>query len=257
MASPSLRRTLNIAAALLACLSFVPGSSEATVAQREARVLEVKIAATMEFKSTSMWRVEMHKMVRDVSRGFKSRFGIAFKVKEWEFWQTGGGCRSLPGQLRDLTGKVPRGRCDLVIGIVPSTISEGPPFGAADYLSAYVLIKDHPSKSGLTCILEHELCHIFGAIDLDEKGSIMSLDRRGGEYDDFTTKIIALNRHRSFTDGEFPLTPEVTEKVASFYKGRLDKQEQGRGTPSGEEKELKVVLSHLHRATLIQAALIR
>jgi hypothetical protein len=219
------------------------------------RVVDVKIVAAVEFRISKLWDLEMHKMIRDVSRGFKSRFGIAFKVREVDFWEPEPVPKPLPGHLKDLIEKVPRGKCHLVIGIIPSTISQGPPFGVADYRHAYVLIKDHPSKSGLANVLEHELCHIFGAIDLDESESIMSSNQRGGRYDAFTMRIMTLNRNRSFKEGEFPLTPEVIEDVAAIYRERLDHQEQGRGPLNEEERELQLVLSHIRQEKSMQADL--
>ena len=224
---------------LLILLSFYALSVSMRSSSREVRVVELKIAAPVEFKISDMWRVEIHKMVRDVSQSFNSRFGIAFSVKEVAFWQPGSSFECLPDFLRDLIKKVPRGACHLVIGIIPSRISQAPPFGIADYLRAYVLIKDHPSKSGLAEVLTHELCHIFGAIDLEEKGSIMDLSRRGGRYDAFTAKIVALNKNRSFGLNEFPLPPDAIEEAIALYRNRLGQEK--------EKNEIQIVLSHLHQ----------
>ncbi len=213
------------------------------------RVVKVKIVAPMEFRISKLWSLEMHKMVRDVSRGFKSRFGIAFKIREADYWEPETGPVSLTDHLRDFVEKVPRGECHIVIGIVPDGASHGPPFGAADYLHAYVLIKDHPSKSGLADVLEHELCHVFGAIDLDDKGSIMSFDGRGGRYDAFTTKVITLNRNRSLPAEGFPLPPDVRKEVIALYQERLGQDEKRADSSKGEEQELYIVLSHLNGET--------
>ncbi len=211
-------------------------------------MVEVKIAASEDFKKGSgMWLVEMHKMVRDVSCTFKTRFDIAFKIRGVEFWRPEPCPESLPARLREMNKKVPREGGLLVIGILPAWISQGPPYGAADYLHACVLLKDHPSKAGLKNILEHELCHIFGAIDLNEKGSIMSSPRYGGRYDAFTTKIIRLNRMRSFEPGRFPLEPEVLEKAIALYEERLGQGVKATPSTDREGKELRIVLSRLHQ----------
>ncbi len=230
------------------CLNVIPAFSISGPGfSEDVRIVKIKIAAAVEFKMSRMWWLQMHKMIRDVGRGFKGRFGIGFKVKEIEFWRPESGSRSLPELLNDLIEKVPRGECHLVIGIVPSWLSPGPPYGAADYIRACVLMKDHPSKSGLRNVLEHELCHIFGAIDVDEEGSIMSFDGRGGRYDDFTMRVMTLNRNRSFSEGEFRLAPEVMDEVTALYQKRLDQQEAGRSPWSAEERELQIVLSHLYQ----------
>jgi hypothetical protein len=214
---------------------------------RDIRVLEVKIVAPVEYQTTNLWKLEMNKMLRDIGRRFKDRFGLAFRVNETGFWQPEPRSQALLDYMRELVEKVPRGECQLVIGILPSSAFPGPPYGIADYLHSCVLIKDHSSASGVTSVLEHELCHVFGAIDLDENGSIMSFNRRGARYDDFTSRIITLNRNRRFEAGEFPLPPDVMEEVMSLYKERLDQRGEGSGTRKDEERELRIVLSHLHQ----------
>jgi hypothetical protein len=247
MARRKLHQTPDHMAGLLLWISCSLCFFRAAASPPEVRVLEVKIAAAMEFKMSKMWKVEMHKMVRDISCGFKSRFGIAFKVREIDFWEREPGPKSLPDHLRDLVEKVPRGKCQLVVGIIPSAFSQGPPYGIADYLHAYVLLRDHPSKSGLAGVLEHELCHIFGAVDLNENGSIMSLEYRGGRYDAFTMSVMTLNRDRSFRADEFPLPPDLMEEVTALYKERLGQDEERADSSTGEEQELQIVLSHLRR----------
>jgi hypothetical protein len=241
---------------LLLYICFFPAFSISCPAFTGAyRVVEVKIVAAAEFRISKRWDLEMHKMVRDVSRGFKSRFGIAFKIKDAKYWEPEPGPKTLAEHLRDLVEKVPRGECHLVIGIIPDRAAQGPPFGAADYLHAYVLIKDHPSKSGLASVLEHELCHVFGAIDLDETGSIMSSDQRGGRYDAFTMKVMTLNRSRSFRDDAFPLPSDIMEDVIALYRERLGEGEERADSPNREGQELQIVLSLLYREESRQAGL--
>ena len=232
---------------LLLFLSFVVFSLSFQVSAGGVRVLKVKIAAALEFKASGMWKVEMCKMIRDISGRLRSRFGIAFKATEVDFWQPEAGSKPLVDHLRDLIKKVPRGDCHLVIGIIPSSISEMPPFGAADYLQAYVLLRDNPIKSGLTDVLEHELCHIFGAVDLEENGSIMDITRRGGRYDAFTMAIMTMNRNRSFTVGQFPLPSDLIDKVVALYRKRLGREGEATDARKLEEMELQTVLRHLEK----------
>jgi hypothetical protein len=73
----------------------------------------------------------MNKMLRDIGRGFKDRFGLAFKMMETAFWQPDSRPKPLFNCLKDLIREVPRGDCHLVVGILPHWIFQGPPFGAA------------------------------------------------------------------------------------------------------------------------------
>jgi hypothetical protein len=214
---------------------------------RDIRVIEVKIVAPAEYKLTNLWKLEMNKMLRDIGRRFKDRFGLAFRVKETGFWEPESRPKPLADYMRDLEDNVQRGESQLVIGIVSGLDFPGPPYGIADYLSSCVLIKDHPSISSLTNVLEHELCHIFGAIDLDEDGSIMSFDQRSARYDAFTSSVISLNRNRRFDVDEFPLPPDVRDEVFALYNDRLGREGEEVPSREREERELRIVLSHLHQ----------
>jgi len=230
------------------CAFVYPAFSLSSIAStRDIRVIGVKVVVPEECRMNLVWKLEMNKMLRDIGRGFKDRFGIAFKMMETGFWQPDSHPKSLFNRLKDLASEVPRGDCHLVIGILPPGSFQGPPFGAADYLRSYVLIKDQASPASLANVLEHELCHIFGAIDLEEKGSIMSFDHRGARYDAFTSRVISLNRNRSFKPGEFPLPRDVRSQVMALYKERLALEGKDLGTWVSERRELRVVLSHIYR----------
>jgi hypothetical protein len=214
---------------------------------RDIRVIEVKIVAPVEYRVTNLWKLEMTKMLRDIGRRFKDRFGLAFRVKETGFWEPESRPKPLVDYIRELEERVPQGEGQLLIGLIPDLDFPGPPYGITDYLHSCILIKDHPSVSALTSILEHEICHIFGAIDLDESGSIMSFDQQGARYDAFTSKIISLNRNRRFEACEFPLTPDVRDEVFVLCNERLGREGQAAQSREREERELRIVLSHLHQ----------
>jgi hypothetical protein len=241
----------RLASAFLAgvlCAFVLPSFSFSSPAStRDIRVVGVKVVVPEEYKMSMAWKLEMNKMLRDIGRGFKDLFGLAFRMMETGFWRPDSYQKSLFNHLKALIKRVPRGDCHLVIGILPPWISQGPPFGAADYLHSYLLIKDQSSIKSLSNILEHELCHIFGAIDLEEKGSIMSFENRGARYDPFTSRVITLNRNRSFEDGEFPLPQDVKDEAIALYKERLGQEGKDLGAWVSERRELRVVLSHLYR----------
>jgi hypothetical protein len=244
-----LGRRLASASLVGVLFTFVPWafSTYSSASAGDIRVVEVKIVAPVEYRLTNLWKLEMSKMLRDIGRRFKDRFGLAFRVKETGYWEPESRPKPLVDYIRELEEKVSRGESQLVIGIVSGLNFPGPPYGIADYLHSCVLIKDHPSISSLTSVLEHELCHIFGAIDLDEDGSIMSLNQRGARYDAFTSKIISLNRNRRFETQEFPLPPDVRDEALALYNGRLGREGEEARSREGEERELRIVLSHLYQ----------
>ncbi|MBN1224801.1 MAG: tetratricopeptide repeat protein [Candidatus Aminicenantes bacterium] len=74
----------------------------------------------------------------------------------------------------------------------------------------------------MKCVLLHELCHMFGAVDLHEPGSIMDIENRGLKFDEFTSKIIALNRQRSFLQDSLPLPDDICEQAIALYEQRAN-----------------------------------
>jgi len=62
-------------------------------------------------------------------------------------------------------------------------------------------------------MLTHEFCHLFGAVDLYEKRSIMGIKYPGNKFDDFTVRLIQINRLRSFNALEFPLSSRQIDKA--------------------------------------------
>jgi tetratricopeptide (TPR) repeat protein len=84
----------------------------------------------------------------------------------------------------------------------------------------------------------HELGHIFGAVDLEENGSVMNPRNPGLEFDSFSDRIITLNRDRSFHTGSFPFPPDLTNEVIAAFRERAL---LGRGEP-----ELHLFLAYLY-----------
>ncbi len=64
--------------------------------------------------------------------------------------------------------------------------------------------------------------HVFGACDLKEKGSIMDCSQSGTKFDDFTRKIIQVNRWRSFHRNEFPLAANLLLDAIDLNSRRSD-----------------------------------
>ena len=62
-------------------------------------------------------------------------------------------------------------------------------------------------------------CHIFGAVDLKTKGTVMSLKAPGFRIDAFTKAILRANRLRSFGGG-FTLSEGSIPEAIKLYEGR-------------------------------------
>jgi hypothetical protein len=265
-------RAIRLARLVLVCLLFWPlggirlAGTAAFASGRTVRTITVCVAAALDLGRNEIWMVDMTRIVGDVSQIFQDEFGIRFKIEAYEYWDPGSataaggpgksrGPATLPAMLRALrehakrveaAGDGPvarraiRGRpsaCDILVGLVSEGSDGSPGLGIADYLNGIVVLKYPKKKGGLSYVLLHELCHLFGAIDLKEPGTVMSSSRPTFRIGRFTKAIILANRERFFRPGERPLDERQLREAIALYEGR-------RALALGEE-ELAVCLGHL------------
>jgi tetratricopeptide (TPR) repeat protein len=195
----------------------------ADTSSREARpsprVITVKIAAEEVLGIRPAWKKDIKKLISISSETFKDKFGIEFRIIAWESWTPGKNLYSLQSVLEDLKRKVSPGEADIVVGVVAPSYENDPPAGFADYFHGSVLLK-LVNPWDLAPIVLHELGHIFGAVDLDESGSVMNPHNPGLEFDRFSARIITLNRDRSFHASTFPFPRSLTNEVVAAFKAR-------------------------------------
>ena len=134
--------------------------------------------------------MEIKRYVKDVSKKFEKQFGIKFRIKEYENWYSNCSSDYLFDLLAELRHEVPNGDCDIVLGITSKYPINCSLLGIANYLTSYILVREIPSKNAMKMLLWHEFCHLFGAVDLKEKGSIMDAEKRGFGFDKFLAKMI-------------------------------------------------------------------
>jgi len=198
------------------------------------RLVTAKVIADVSLRNNEIWKVEITSAMRDVSQTLQEDFGIKLRIKVYDYWAPGsiavdlrGGRRLQPKTLgtvlfalNDHIRAAGRGGCDVVIGLVP----EGPDgpvnAGIADYLNGVVIVKYLHAVGGIEYILLHEICHLFGAVDLEEKGTVMSLRNPGFRIDRFTKAIMRVNWQRSFRPGECPLPEDRILEAIALYKER-------------------------------------
>lgn len=75
----------------------------------------------------------------------------------------------------------------------------------------------------------HELCHVFGAVDLDEPGSIMGIRRAGDRFDEFTKRVVLINRERTFLEEPYVPEKDHLDQLISLHeeRDRLNRPEPG------------------------------
>jgi len=193
------------------------------------RTVSLKVAADEEFrmKNRLTWRSDIQQLVRYVSKDFEKHFGLRFKIGTIDHWVSDVAQDTMLGLLNDLRKKVPQGDCDIVLGFTSQHGLTHDLSGAATYLHGYILLREQDTKSIMRLMLKHELCHLFGAADLNEKNSIMNSRNPEHSFCEFTTRIILINKHRSFNPYVFPLPVEKKDEAISIYeeRKRLDRRE--------------------------------
>lgn len=235
------------------CLSIAAEGPAAPTGPARLRTVMIRVLGDSGFRRDARWMVEVTRIVMDANMSFRG-IGLKFVVAGFDYWEpvagpvpavsparTGGRLlRGLLPRLRLYRRELPdadssaRAPADILVGIVPVG-PEGPDNpGISDYLGGLVIIKRLTPTGGMGFALFHELCHLFGAIDLRETGSVMSLSRARFAIDGFTREIMCVNRQRSFRPGEFPLDENGALQAMGLYTRR---QARGLG-----ESELEIFL---------------
>ncbi len=195
------------------------------------RVVNVLALADPRLSKNEIWKVDVARVLMEVSQDIRETAGIRFRITTFGYWDhppdgSGSGSERVTrplatrlAVLRSSFGRDRRGSCDIVIGLTPEDRGETVK-GITDYLEGVVLIQYFAEKNRLPYVLLHELCHLFGAIDLSEEGSVMSRRQPRFRFDAFTTTIMRVNKERSFRAGECPLSEEAIIRAIALYRER-------------------------------------
>jgi hypothetical protein len=215
------------------------------------RTIGVKVLADSALRKNEIWKVNIFIAMRDVSQTLAAVSGVTLEIKAYDYWTPDPIAVEASGIRRRKTvaevlflmnshiREAPREGSEIIIGLIPEG-PEGPGIpGIADYLMGTVVIKNLKSKGGIPFVLLHEICHIFGAVDLRTEGSVMSLRNPTFWLDDFTKSIIRINRARTFRVGGCPLSEGRILDAIELYRNR-------RALGLGED-ELGICLSILPR----------
>lgn len=243
---------LAVVAGLLFTVGTAITAAPVDVPHPARRTIAVTVLADAALRKNGIWKVDIFRAMTDVNMELTDVSGIILKIKAFDYWTpnpiSAGAVGSRgPKTIAEVLSLMNRhiqeeGRdgSEIVVGLIPEG-PEGPVFlGIADYLMGTIVIKNLKSKGVTPYVLLHEICHLFGAVDLRTNGSVMSL--RGGRFriDGFTKEIIRANRQRSFLDEEFPLSEESIPEAITLYENR-----QALGF---EEEELAICLGKLKEA---------
>jgi len=186
------------------------------------RTITIKIAVDQKLKADGTWKIDSRRSLKAVSDIFTKEFGLEFQIDDYQYWRPDLKQKNTRDRLNDLQSQVIHDDSDIVLGLLSRDRGNVIPEGIASYIHGYILLDYSESQIETNKVLFHELCHIFGACDIKEKGSIMDCGQSGIKFDGFTHKIIRLNRCRTFHPNEFPLPANLLEEAIDLYSQRYD-----------------------------------
>lgn len=226
---------------LLAATSLWP-------AEPEARTIRVKLAADRDIENMREWRIAAVRLFDGCFRSFAGKLGIRLAIEEIVTWKPEPGRRRLVDLLSELRREIRPGKCDIILGVISPERADDAPLGIASYPHACVLVKNLPSREAMVYAVLHELCHVFGAVDIREKDSVMGIEAPGFAIDGFTAAAVLLNKDRSFDREGFPLGPIAIGGALSLFDRRA---QEGRREP---QVALMLTLLYLEKDDLAAAA---
>jgi tetratricopeptide (TPR) repeat protein len=204
--------SLVIVAALPANILCFPARSP------QIRIIQLKIAGDEEFRSQNQWQESIKKWISDISALFEQEFNIQFTIHSFENWTSSSPQHSFDVLFHDLRRNIQVGEAEIVLGFTDQPDLLSRTMGLASYLHGYALIKKSSSEDQTKRYLLHEICHLFGGVDLLQPSSVMRWDKPSYDFDDTTRRIIHLNRTRRFNPNTFPLSADQIDKAITIYQ---------------------------------------
>jgi tetratricopeptide (TPR) repeat protein len=186
------------------------------------RTVTVKIAADSEFMPLFDWQTRFYRIFNNCSYVFRTRFGIQLEIKKFVYWKLDCKGRSLREIMLEKPNIVNSEGNDILLGICSPRKVAGPEYGLTDFFNGIVLVEYLDTPKSMECLLLHEFCHLFGAVDVEEKGSVMTVPYSGTGIDGFTSLLVSLNQDRAFRRGSLPWPRSRLNNIVSVLKGRRE-----------------------------------
>jgi tetratricopeptide (TPR) repeat protein len=202
------------------------------------RLIKVGLAVDQGIENRAEWRIAAARLLGDCFRTFRHWFPLDLRLENITTWSPGPGRRPMAERLGELRRSVRRGSCDIVLGVILPERTEAFPLGLASYVRADILVKNLASREAMSYAVLHELCHVFGAADIREEGSIMDFDRPAFSVDAFTSQVVRLNAGRSFGRASHILPAPSLDTVISLFEDRARR--------GSEESEVPFFLTLLY-----------
>ena len=204
-------------AALL--LLFLTGASFAGPQDSPAppREVGVLVLADEEVRGLPDWQARVSDAMSFVYGEFERLFGIRLVVKRLVDWRSDDTLRSLDLLLEKVDAETDRGDCETVVALTAQKDLEGGLVGFSMYKEGTILVRVEDDPPGLGRVLEHEWGHMFGAVHIADRESVMDSLLQGRGFGALDSRIIRLHRERTFNGIDFPLARESLAEASEIY----------------------------------------
>jgi hypothetical protein len=210
-----------------AALSLYSGEVKPSVQ----RTVKVRVAIDEEFRQRPLPWLKAEKWVSTASGFFETNFGLSLKISGFKSWTSDNSKTALPGLLQNLYEDVGREGSDIVLGFTEQIRGDTWATGVASYRHGYALVKRMKNEYVTALTVVHELCHLFGAVDLEKEMSIMDKNEPRLECDEFTRQIVRVHLGRGFDPAVFPLSAEDMSSARELYLARKELHRREEGVP--------------------------
>jgi len=194
------------------------------------RTVTVKIAADSEFIPLFDWQTRFYRVFNNCSYVFKTRFAIQLEIEKFVYWKRDRKGRSLRQIMLEIPNTLKSDGNDILLSICSPLNVAGPEYGLTDYFGGVVLLEYLDSPKSMELLLLHELCHVFGAVDIEERGSVMSVPHSGTAIDAFTSILVSLNQDRTFRRGSLPWPRSRFNNIVAALRERRELHPKELGT---------------------------
>lgn len=222
-------KNLRLAAVFLLAAALPIHSREVNPGAQ--RTVRVKVAIDEEFRQRPLQWLKAERWVSTASRFFETNFGLSFKISKFNSWTSDNSKTALPGLLQNLYDEIGREGSDIVLGFTGQIHRDSVATGVASYRHGYALVRRMKDEYLSAVTVVHELCHLFGAVDLEDESSIMNEDEPRLECDEFTRRIVRLHLGRGFDPAVFPLSAEDMGSAINLYQERKELHRREAGVP--------------------------
>ncbi len=198
--------------------------------ERTRRVVAVRL-----LDACNVGEARAQKLVAGASAVFEREIGVAL-LPRYEGWRIPE--LELEPALRLLAAQNPAPG-GIALGLVPASdgLASARRFGLAVQLGAHALAVCTPGRSIPVATVAHEVAHLFGALHVRERGSLMFpvLEFEGRYFDPWNARVLRAAADRPFSA---TLPPETARELAAIYRA-------ARASPAFDTDEVSEALRAL------------